>query len=120
MRYYEYNDEYEYEWQKRERLKDQEKWEAHCELSNSIKRLGENLERVGMVATFGQARYAKGFSDGTLLREFCEDYTPEAYFPMADSRPTAERLQWLNTTRLKLNDESGSTVAGETLTNGKM
>lgn len=59
--------------------------------------LSNNLEVAGMMAAFGQARYAKGFTDGTLLREFCEDYVPEPYFPMADTRPTAERLGWPRT-----------------------
>lgn len=59
-----------------------------------VQRLGENLETAGMLAWFGQLRYTKGFSDGQLLREFCDEYTPEPYFPTADSRPTADRLKW--------------------------
>lgn len=60
----------------------------------ALDKLGDNLEVAGIMAVFGQARYAKGFTDGTLLREFCEDYVPETYFPTADSRPKAERLGW--------------------------
>lgn len=54
----------------------------------------EGFENLGNVVAFGASRYAKGFSDATLLREFCEDYTPEPYFPIADNRPKADRLKW--------------------------
>lgn len=59
-----------------------------------VNNIGEALNRVAEIHLFGLARYTKGFSDGTLLREFCEEYTPEPYFPIADSRPTADRLKW--------------------------
>lgn len=61
-----------------------------CELDT----LSANFDNVAVVNALRQAAYAKGFTDGTLLREFCEDYVPEPYFPMADTRPTAERLGW--------------------------
>jgi hypothetical protein len=31
--------------------------------------------------------YTKGFSDGTTLREFCDEPGNTTYFPGADSRP---------------------------------
>jgi hypothetical protein len=54
----------------------------------------KSFEVIGYLVVLGHVRYAKGFSDGTLLREFCDDYSPEPYFPTADSRPRAERLGW--------------------------
>lgn len=54
----------------------------------------KNLEAAIALKLYGSAMYAKGFGDGTLLREFCDDYVPETYFPMGDNRPTAERLGW--------------------------
>lgn len=61
-----------------------------------LKVLGENFAEIAALKLYGSAMYAKGFGDGTLLREFCDDYVPEAYFPMGDNRPTAERLRWEN------------------------
>lgn len=46
------------------------------------------------MAAMHRIGYTKGFQAGRLLAEFCEDYVPEPYFPMADTRPTAERLGW--------------------------
>lgn len=67
------------------------KWESQM-LCDAASR---SFELLGALVGLKAASYAKGFSDGTLLREFCEDYTPEAYFPMPDSRPTADRLPWV-------------------------
>lgn len=69
---------------------DFEKWEHQMRCDAAYKA----FEVVGALVGLKHLSYAKGFSDGTLLREFCEDYTPEAYFPMADSRPTADRRAW--------------------------
>lgn len=56
--------------------------------------LGANLEAAASMAALHRIGYTKGFQAGRLLAEFCEDYVPEPYFPMADTRPTAERLAW--------------------------
>lgn len=61
---------------------------------SGLENLWCNIEVVLAIEATKRVSYAKGFSDGTLLREFCDDYTPEAYFPMPDSRPTADRLGW--------------------------
>lgn len=64
------------------------KWSA------MLQNLGKQLDDAATLACVSKVSYAKGFSDGTLLREFCDDYSPEPYFPTADSRPRAERLGW--------------------------
>jgi len=71
--------------------------------------LGTNLELAASLAAYGRAMYVKGYTDSTTLREFCED-TPAAYFPMADSRPRAERLGWkyYEDTCAHMNGEWGS------------
>lgn len=57
--------------------------------------LGANLEAAASMAAMHRIGYTKGFQAGQLLAEFCEDYIPEPYMPMGDSRPAAERLAWL-------------------------
>lgn len=59
-----------------------------------LETLGTNLELAGALAAYGRSSYAKGFTDCELLKAFCEDYVPEPYFPIADNRPTADRLKW--------------------------
>lgn len=77
-----------------ESVKNYEYWRQHYETLFVLKTLGTNLEAAATCAALYRLGYNKGFSDGTTLREFCEDYVPEPYFPSADSRPTAERLGW--------------------------
>lgn len=56
--------------------------------------LGANLESAAGYALMHRIGYTRGFEAGRLLAEFCEDYVPEPYMPMGDTRPTAERLGW--------------------------
>lgn len=60
-----------------------------------LSNLAQNIEAAATLATLYRIGYTKGFNDAKLLEAFCEDYTPEPYHPMADTRPTAERLKWL-------------------------
>lgn len=53
-----------------------------------------NIEAAATLAALYRLGYTKGFNDAKLLEAFCEDYIPEPYHPMADTRPTAERLNW--------------------------
>jgi hypothetical protein len=69
-------------------------WCCTCGAFTWPDNLGTCLEVAGALAAFGRAQYTKGFSDSELLKAFCEDYVPEPYFPMGDTRPTAERLGW--------------------------
>lgn len=68
-------------------------WDAFW-IKETIECLSKNMEAAATCAALYRLGYTKGFSDGTTLREFCEDYVPEPYYPSADSRPTAERLAW--------------------------
>jgi len=63
--------------------------------SEQLRTLGANLETAASLAALYRLGYTKGFEAGSTLAAFCDpDDIPEPYFPMADSRPTAERLGW--------------------------
>ena len=71
--------------------------------------LGANLESAAFMAAMHRIGYTRGFEAGRLLVEFGEpDYVPEPYFPMADTRPTAERLGWAQTECRHMWGEPGS------------
>lgn len=57
-------------------------------------RLAHNLETAASLAALYRLGYERGFDHGKVLKEFCEEYIPEPYFPVADTRPTADRLNW--------------------------
>lgn len=72
-------------------LADAERWAVTVRLET----LGANLEAAASLAAMYRLGYNKGYSDCELLKAFCEEPPGEPYFPMADTRPTAERLGWL-------------------------
>lgn len=59
-----------------------------------LETFANNLEQAASLAAIYRLGYTKGFSDAELLKAFCGDYAPQPYFPTADNRPTAERLEW--------------------------
>lgn len=67
---------------------------ARVIVTRALDTLGTNLESAASMAAMHRIGYTRGFEAGRTLAEFCEDYAPEPYFPMADSRPTAERIDW--------------------------
>lgn len=81
-------------WASAEIAKDRAAWEEYCDTVNGLRCLFNNLERAASLAAIYRLGYTKGFSDAELLKAFCEDYVPQPYFPTADNRPTAERLEW--------------------------
>lgn len=83
---------YEYD---EERQAELDRWEIWARVNC----LSKAFEIVGIMHMLAKSQYSKGFSDGTLLREFCEEYTPEPYMPMGDTRPTADRLGWANSSK---------------------
>lgn len=54
----------------------------------------KNIEVAAALSLVRIGAYSKGFDDATQMREFCEPGGGADYFPMADSRPTADRLGW--------------------------
>jgi hypothetical protein len=91
-----YDNCYEYDEEQRKRDVFMERYfqRRRDEIDKAFDTLGTNLEVVACLAAYGRNCYTKGFSDSELLKAFCEDYVPEPYFPMGDTRPTAERLGW--------------------------
>lgn len=76
-------------------------WGGHPSIALDMAHLGQNMDVVAGLATVHRLAYTKGFDDATMLREFCEPAIDGTYFPIADTRPTVERLEWatkLNTT----------------------
>ena len=62
--------------------------------TEQLRTLGENLETAASLAAYGRLMYTKGFDHGQTLAMFCDPDIVDSYFPMADSRPRAERLGW--------------------------
>lgn len=59
-----------------------------------LRNLARCLDVAAGLAAVHQLAYHKGFGDGRLCRDFCEPNVCESYSPLADSRPTADRLAW--------------------------
>ena len=64
------------------------------ELDEYLVNLGQATDIVAGLAVVGRLKYTKGFDDATMMREFCEEPLDTTYWPLADSRPRADRLEW--------------------------